>query len=346
MTSEAIYQQAMQLEKTGDHLGSARCYRELSLYYYYQALEADEPNRAALIEAGKGAASLAIALSHRKNETLHIEREAPCFNEIMGLQAEKNYLREQLILPYTYPDVFRQFGIQPSRGYLLYGPPGTGKSSLIQAAAREIEAECINVDSATLLDKYVGESEGNLIKLFKQAREKGRTIICFDEAHALCNTNREDSDVIDRVVSVLAVQMEAKENNQLIFFAATNWPDRMDRRLLRPGRFGEWLYIGLPEEEAREQIARFHLGTVPVEEIGLATLIAQHTEGCNGADVVRLTHQIKLKAALRQIRNNESGLYEPVTVSKADLGKALECIRSSVFQEDVQRCLDFRNNQR
>ncbi len=48
------------------------------------------------------------------------------WDNVGGLESHINSLKEMVILPLLYPDIFRKFGVTPPRGVLFYGPPGTG----------------------------------------------------------------------------------------------------------------------------------------------------------------------------------------------------------------------------
>ena len=65
-------------------------------------------------------------------------------------------------------------------GVLLYGPPGCGKTMLAKAIANEAKANFIIVKGPELLNKYVGESEEAVRKVFERARNSSPCIIFFD----------------------------------------------------------------------------------------------------------------------------------------------------------------------
>src|SRR5947208_1134054 len=65
------------------------------------------------------------------------------WEDIGGLDAARDRLKEGVELPLKHPEAFRRLGIRPAKGFLLYGPPGTGKTLLAKAAARESEANFI-----------------------------------------------------------------------------------------------------------------------------------------------------------------------------------------------------------
>ena len=95
------------------------------------------------------------------------------FETVGGLGKHVQKLKEMIVFPLLYPEVFERFKIQPPRGCLFYGPPGTGKTLVARALANE----CSHGDKkvaffmrkgADCLSKWVGESERQLRLLFDQ----------------------------------------------------------------------------------------------------------------------------------------------------------------------------------
>ncbi|MDQ3139845.1 MAG: AAA family ATPase, partial [Pseudomonadota bacterium] len=93
------------------------------------------------------------------------------WEDVGGLDAARDKLREGVELPLKHPDAFRRLGIRPAKGFLLYGPPGTGKTMLAKACARESQANFIATKSSDLLSKWYGESEQQIARLFARARQ-------------------------------------------------------------------------------------------------------------------------------------------------------------------------------
>ena len=112
------------------------------------------------------------------------------WDDVSGLEMAKEGLKEAVILPIRFPQLFDETR-QPWRGILLYGPPGTGKSFLAKACATECEGTFFSVSSSDLVSKWMGESERLVKQLFKMAREKKPSIVFIDEVDSLCGSRSE-----------------------------------------------------------------------------------------------------------------------------------------------------------
>ena len=260
--------------------------------------------------------------------------EAPSirWEDIGGLDAAQQKLREGIELPLTHPEAFRRIGIRPAKGFLLYGPPGTGKTLLAKAAARESNANFIATKSSDLLSKWYGESEQQIARLFARARQVAPTIIFIDEIDSLVPARgggMGEPQVTERVVNTILAEMDGLEElNSVVVIGATNRPSLIDPALLRPGRFDELIYVGTPDAAGRLQILQIHTAGMPLaKDVDLEDL-AQRTERFTGADLEDLVRRAGLTALRRGLEAGE--------VTKEDFEAALAETRASVTPEMLE----------
>mmetsp|Transcript_10074 Transcript_10074/g.24818 ORF Transcript_10074/g.24818 Transcript_10074/m.24818 type:complete len:376 (+) Transcript_10074:242-1369(+) len=178
------------------------------------------------------------------------------WDDIAGLEQAKEALKEAVILPIKFPQLFSSSGRTPWSGIMLYGPPGTGKSYLAKAVATEADATFLSVSSSDLTSKWLGESEKLVKMMFETARENRPSIVFIDEIDAIA-TRRFDAQTgadreVQRILMELLNQMDGfEENKNVRVIMATNRIDTLDPALLRPGRIDR--KIGFPLPNRREK---------------------------------------------------------------------------------------------
>mmetsp|Transcript_7064 Transcript_7064/g.9974 ORF Transcript_7064/g.9974 Transcript_7064/m.9974 type:complete len:450 (-) Transcript_7064:169-1518(-) len=224
------------------------------------------------------------------------------WSDVAGLTAAKESLKETVIMPTRFPQLFTGKR-RPFKGILLYGPPGTGKSYLAKAVATEADSTFFSVSSADLVSKWQGESERLVRNLFELARESpgGRAIIFIDEVDSLCGSRSEgESDSARRIKTEFLVQMDGVGKNEggVLVLGATNVPWELDAAIRR--RFEKRVYIPLPEKEARSYMVKLHLGDTPNEltENDFDRL-GEVTEGASGSDIKVLVKEALLEPLRR-----------------------------------------------
>ncbi|XP_068520434.1 ATPase family AAA domain-containing protein 2-like [Anas acuta] len=126
------------------------------------------------------------------------------FENVGGLSEHIAALKEMVIFPLLYPEVFQRFNIQPPRGCLFYGPPGTGKTLVARALASEYSQSDRKIsffmrNASDCMRKYVVESERQLRVLFEQAYQMRPSIIFFDEIDGLAPVRSSKQDHIHRI---------------------------------------------------------------------------------------------------------------------------------------------------
>ena len=114
------------------------------------------------------------------------------WEDVAGLEKAKDSLKEAVIFPIKFPQLF-QGKRKPWKGILLYGPPGTGKSYLAKAAATETHGNFFSVSAANIVSKWMGESEKLIKGLFDLARKNKPAVIFLDEIDSVLGA-RTDSE--------------------------------------------------------------------------------------------------------------------------------------------------------
>jgi len=220
------------------------------------------------------------------------------WDDVAGLEGAKDSLKETVIMPTRFPQLFTGKR-RPFKGILLYGPPGTGKSYLAKAVATEADSTFFSVSSSDLVSKWQGESERLVKNLFEMARESngGKAIIFIDEVDSLCGSRSEgESDSARRIKTEFLVQMDGvgKNSGNVLILGATNVPWELDAAIRR--RFEKRVYIPLPEKESRSFMVKLHLGDTPnsLSEEDFDRL-GEITEGASGSDI-----KVLVKEALMQ----------------------------------------------
>ena len=218
------------------------------------------------------------------------------------------------------PESARRFGVEPPTGLLLAGPPGTGKTTVAKVLAAQARCSFYPVSGADVMSKWVGESEGNIRRLFERARQNRPSIVFIDEIDALAG-RRGTIEVHDTHVNQLLAEIDGLSGQRGVFVVgATNRPDQLDPALLRGGRLSRTIVLGLPDEAGRLAILKLHTARMPTVGIDLGHL-ARETDGRSPADLKALCQEAALAAMARG--------DEAQAVSQQDFDEALARLRGS-----------------
>ena len=187
---------------------------------------------------------------------------------------------------HQHSSLFEDAGVSFSKGVLLYGPPGCSKTLTAKALATEGGYNFIPVKGPELLNMYVGESERAVRKVFERARAASPSIIFFDEIDTIARRHQSNQHSGVHCLETLLNEMDGIESLRGVFvLAATNKPDVLDLRLLRPGRF-ESIYVGPPDLTARVQILTAKLAKMKIAPSVNIQDMAEKMDGHSGAEIV------------------------------------------------------------
>ncbi|KAM7204803.1 vesicular-fusion protein sec18 [Rhypophila sp. PSN 637] len=285
---------------------------------------------------------------------------------IGGLDAEFSTIFRRAFASRIFPpDLIEKLGLPHVKGMLLYGPPGTGKTLIARQIGKMLNArEPKVINGPEVLNKYVGQSEENIRKLFADAEkeykekgdESGLHIIIFDELDAVCKQRGSGAGggtgVGDSVVNQLLSKLDGVEQlNNILLIGMTNRKDMIDDALLRPGRLEVHLEISLPDEQGRVDILNIHTAkmkknNVMDPDVDIAELAAL-TKNFSGAEISGLVKSATSFAFTRHIKvGTMAGVAEDVAgmkVNHQDFLNALGEVRPAfgADESDLEDALTY-----
>ncbi|MCS7145444.1 MAG: ATP-binding protein [Nitrososphaerota archaeon] len=284
-----------------------------------------------------------IVRAGASKEEPHIEpaESGVRWSDVIGLEDAKRIIREAIVYPWLRPDLFP---LGWPTGILLFGPPGCGKTLLAAAAANEVGATLYTLDAATVMSKWLGESEKNIATLFSKARDdlkKGKPVIVFiDEADSLTAQRYLEVGGEARARNQLLKEMDglASKNKReyLYVIAATNKPWLLDEAFIR--RFQKRIYVGPPDRETRLLILKHYTSSLKLAEDVDLEALADKTSNYSPADL----YNICLDAHISTIREMfENGHDEPRKIAMSDFTAAIERRKPSISDEIVKKLVEW-----
>jgi len=177
-----------------------------------------------------------------------------------GLENLKRWLGQRCG---AWEEAARQFGLEPPKGMIILGVQGCGKSLCARAVAGEWKLPLVKFDTAAVFDKYIGETEKRIQKVFRVAEGLAPCVLWIDELEKVFAGSGPDSASVDAGVSsrILAAFLSWMQDRQApVFVAATcNNVTVLPPELIRKGRFDELFFVDLPNQSERKQIFAIQL---------------------------------------------------------------------------------------
>jgi hypothetical protein len=161
---------------------------------------------------------------------------------------------------------------------LFAGPSGTGKSMAAEVIAGSLGLDLYRIDLSGVVNKYIGETEKNLRRIFEAAEASG-AVLLFDEADALFGKRSEVKDSHDRYANIeVSYLLQAMESYRGLAILSTNMKNHIDQAFLR--RLAYVIDFAKPDREARRRIWQLCIpDDVPLEDVDFDRLAKLEVAG-------------------------------------------------------------------
>jgi hypothetical protein len=204
----------------------------------------------------------------------------------------------------TWDEQAKAFGLDAPKGVIILGVQGCGKSMCARAIAGEWKLPLVKFDTAAVYDKFIGETEKRIQKVFEVAEGLAPCVLWIDELEKVFAGSGPDSASADAGVSsrLLASFLSWMQDRKApVFVAATcNNVTVLPPELIRKGRFDELFFVDLPNTNERKQILSIQLARRKRNPADFALdQVATAAQGFSGAEIESVV-QTALYAAFAQ----------------------------------------------
>lgn len=192
--------------------------------------------------------------------------------------------------------------VEAPSGLLLIGPPGTGKTMLARLIATQTHRSFYPITPADVLGGAIGASVKKLQEMFARAKEHAPSILFLDEIDGLLPRNYGQLNAHDvQLVEQALMEITGLEPAHNVFLiGTTNRIDQIDARVLRGGRFGEKIEIGVPDTAGCRKLIERYMGRARLTD-GLSTeYLIEHLRGVSPADLEAICKAAK-RFAMRRL---------------------------------------------
>lgn len=276
--------------------------------------------------AGKNFSAKAIDTDINFDDIIGYEDVKEQFKEIASfLKNKHHYESNQLTVP---------------RGILLTGEPGVGKTMFAKAFANEVNASLFFASGSDFAELYVGVGAKRIRNLFRSARVTAPSIIFIDEFDAIGSREGmfKDSERTS-VINQLLTEMDGLGKKRDVFvIATTNYENKIDSALLRPGRIDRKINISSPDKNTRKAIVKKYLGNFSASDETLESLSIK-TQGYSGASLKNLVDETKSTVAKQKGLENKFITLEDFNISQENI--LLGSKKSLDFNKEQERRIAY-----
>lgn len=250
-----------------------------------------------------------------KSTVKFTQKRGEGFKAVAGMESLKKELRRDFIDVVNNQDMAKRYKIQIPN-LLFYGIPGTGKTYLAERLSEEIGMDYSLIKPSDFANIYVHGGQSLIRQLFDNARKQARknkrgVLLVFDEVDAVCPQrtveNRENQA---GEVAEMLTQLNNCTNDHVYCIGTTNCLSRIDKAIMRTGRFDRIIYFGLPDKDAREALFNYELSVRPHADDINMTRLATLTEGFTASDITYIVGESARVAFEKTIQTNSQAALD------------------------------------
>ena len=250
------------------------------------------------------------------------------FDKVAGMHELIKTLKEDVIEPLRYPELYKKYGLKPINGILLYGPPGCGKTFIANSLAEESGRYFVNIKMSDIGSEYQNLTVQNLKEKFELAKANAPSIVFLDEVEALAPDRatlaNSSNEVTERVTELLTQLNNCAENN-IFVICASNEPQKIDKAIKRTGRMDKKIYVGPPDKISRQEMIKMQIKDRFYDKNVDLDLIGKNTQNYLASDLKVIIDQAA-KYALRDRR----------PISTEHFMRAISAIKPSLSESEIE----------
>jgi len=246
--------------------------------------------------------------------------------DVGGLDKQKELMDDIISTTLKNKTAVIKMNIKPLKKLLLYGPPGTGKTMFVKACAKAYGVNFVYVKGPEVLDKWVGQSEKMIRGIFKKAKDVSPCILFFDEIDSL-TLDKQGNENQPKVLDQLLTELDNIDGKDIIFIAATNRVDLVDKSFLRSGRIDRLVEFNVPDASERKGILEVLLRKIPSGKINIKEIV-ENTEEFTGADLALLVSD----AAMLALKENN---YVQTKLMDIHISKTLKKMKPVIMEKHM-----------
>lgn len=272
------------------------------------------------------------------------------FDDVVGADDIKKFIKSSWINRFDprYQAVYskKTDPSKISKGLLLYGLPGTGKTMLAKAIASEVKATFFLVDGK-MTDKYVGETEKAISRLFARASKEKLSIIFIDEIDDVLSLP-SDSNASHKqsAFNQWLREMEgfdAGKSTNVIVIGSTNYPHKIAPAAI--SRLTQRFRVDVPDFKLRLQMIENNLNNDYIDDENLYNILASDTQGYSARGIRDISNKIKEETEYMQTKAIDDGVDASEAIllrlGSEDVKKIAANISSAISSESLKEISRF-----